>query len=438
MPAPSLHRLFHQVSVSKKYVRFALILLALLCLGLCFEWIRSIFREGDFRGYPIAGNQILNGTNLYGSSSNTWPPFFGVVCIPIAMLDNLQSEVIRFFWLGGALLSFFWVMKWIIRDVLGLQLSLKSGAGRVAVYDPLFFVPFLIILRFLLDNVANVQINIYILILCVWAIRSFTRKRYALAGALLAFTISIKVIPIFLLFYFIFKREWKVVGWTLLFTGLFTASTVLVWGWEQAVEYHRFWYEEIASNPPAANRKNQSLWGMAYRWLTPEYPRMEFTINLISLSIDTVKKLVILLVGAAALLPAWIMRKKRNDKNDLPSWLEYSLIFAAIPVLSPLSWKAYFIFLWPAYWMAFLFLFRMPNRLSSTALLLAKVVFFGSIVLNIGSTDGIIGKHYSDVAEMYSAVTMGSLLLMGLVVWIYAQFSQFDTSQIRLASVKKE
>lgn len=411
--------------MNRKQQNIATLLLVLIALALGGELIRSIGRVGDFRGYALAGIQVIKGANLYSSDYNTWPPFFSIVCVPIALINDFSEGGMRFIWLVGSLLAFWGAVRLMVRQLLNRKVSWKTGPDLVSWRDPILLVPLLIILRYLLDNLANVQINMYILFLAILTIYFFIKEKPLLAGIILAFSISIKVYPIFLLIYFVFKREWAISLWTMVFLAMFNGSTVLVFGWEESLGFHETW-KEIASNSPAANHKNQSLTGLLFRLLSNQDPGFELQINLLDLSDSTIRKLSYLVAGLAAIVPAYLVRKKLTNRTSLGAWLEYAMVLSALTVLSPLSWKAYFVFLWPSYFLVYLCLYRMKTTMPAKTLSLGRGLLWLSVVLTIASTDGLIGRYLSDVMEMFSAIFFGVVMLLAAQLLIYVNLKHFS------------
>src|SRR5215475_9406159 len=55
-------------------------------------------RPGDFMGYVAAGKAILANKDIYRDTPpgvNNWPPFFSLLCVPLAPLDGLSPYVAR-------------------------------------------------------------------------------------------------------------------------------------------------------------------------------------------------------------------------------------------------------------------------------------------------------------------------------------------------------
>lgn len=398
------------------------IILGILLLILLFELIRSSLRNGDFIGYLNAGNLTLNGQNIYSDYLNTWPPFFSVFCVPLSLLDNLNGTLARGAWTVFTLLSLFLLMRITIRWSHGKRLLLPYKKGNETAIDFTSFlvlVPFLILFRFVLDNLTNLQINLILLWTSVLVIDWFIKGKYSWAGALLALSISLKVYPIFLLLYFVFKREFKLVSWTVLFLIIINAVPFLVYGYEQALQYYAHWWNEIASPYASVQHKNQSFFSMLRSLLTNESPGFDIYINVMDLPIKTLKKVAYGIIIVGALYPMYLFRHKLKNKQDEFALLEYAFVLAAIPILSPLAWKAYFIFLWPAYLLIYYYLYHHSVGMKERTLTILKALYLVSILLNVFSTELFMGPRFSDILESYSCITIGTLLVLAILLVVY-------------------
>ncbi|HTB07926.1 MAG TPA: glycosyltransferase family 87 protein, partial [Bacteroidia bacterium] len=222
--------------MTKKQYNFINGLFVLLGVVLLFEVIRDSVADGDFIGYLNAGNLVLAKKDIYSDYYNTWPPFFSVFSVILALIDKCSPVLVRVLWLTGSLVALFYIIKITSKMFLDKVPGFKNGAS-IRFQDPIIFVPVLIMVRFLLDNLDNVQINIYMLLLSCLTIYFFTQNKYLLSGLILALGISLKAYPIFILFYFIYKREMRVVLWTGIFLVLVNSITILVFGADQAFAY---------------------------------------------------------------------------------------------------------------------------------------------------------------------------------------------------------
>lgn len=398
------------------------IALALLLLAVLLYVIRGSTRKGDFMGYINAGHLTLNGENIYSDYLNTWPPFFSVFCVPLSVLDDWSSVLIRVIWLLLSVVAMFWSMRISIRWLFKKELKWPyqiDGENQISFTNFLVFIPFLILFRFLLDNLANIQINIFLLWAVLLTIDWFIKGYYKRAGVLLAFSISLKVYPIFLLLYFMFKREFSIVLWTILFLFVFNALPLVVYGYEEALGYYAHWWNEIASPYTSVQHKNQSFFSMLRSLFTHESPGLDIYLNIANLPLDVLKKVAYAILIIGALYPMYLFKNKLKNKAGILAILEYSFVLTAIPILTPLSWKAYFIFLWPAYLVIYYYLFQLKERQDLPYLKILKGLFFLSIILTVVSTDLFVGPWFSDVMEVFSSITIGTLLLMLMLLFLY-------------------
>src|SRR5574340_1718785 len=71
-----------------------------------------------------------------GCSSDLWPPFFSLVCVPLALVAALAPAVARGLWVvvnyGAVLLA----VGLIVRLLYGEPLSLRAAGGGVSLAAP--------------------------------------------------------------------------------------------------------------------------------------------------------------------------------------------------------------------------------------------------------------------------------------------------------------
>lgn len=403
-------------------------LLALIGLILVFELIRDSMRDGDFIGYVNAGNAVLHKTPIYADYLNTWPPFFSVFSVILALGDGIHPFFIRFIWNLGSIFSLWIILRLLVKMVFNTTIG--KGLNEIRLQDPILLVPLLIVMRFVMDNLSNVQINIYMMLCALLSVLFFQRKQYAALGFVLALSISIKVYTVFFLLYFIFKREYLSVLWTFVFIFLINASCLLVFGLDQGLAYFQEWYSEVAPQSFLADHKNQSVFGMALRYFTTEDPGKTIAINLFSFNARDVIKWVYIAISLIALLPAYLFRHPIRKAGNFSAMLEFSILFTVVPLLSPLAWKYYFIFLWLPYFLCFISLFKARINISRKMLMFLRSAFILSVILNVFSSDLFLGNEISDVTEAYSFVTIGTLILLFTQIYLRHYADKFQLDQI--------
>ena len=379
-------------------------LYVLILLELLIEVFKGSRRNGDFIGYFEAGNFVINGQHIYSSINNTWPPFFSVFSVPIAFFCNVLSRpIFQALWEIGLIVSMFFMMKKTVHLFYKKSLSIKHKIDTISITNSIFFIPFLIIFRFFHQNLITVQVNIFILLMCFVSLLYFMKNKMIPAAFLLALGTCLKVYPIFLLLYFIFKRELKFSAYTIVFILLLSLTPFIIFGLDTASEYYIYWYKNLASKPPFVHHRNQSIFASMLRFFTDLDPEMSYRANILSLDPSLVKNITYLIIGIVAIPLAYIFRKRILKKDSIQSLLEYTFIFTIIPLITPISWKANYIFIWFAYFVCYNLIFCSNINFRNSTLRNYKALFFLSIILNIFS--------WRDISWNYSCQEHGNVLV---------------------------
>ncbi len=392
--------------------------LILLCAALCIEIIRDLSRGGDFKGYVNAGLLAWNKQDIYSDVYNTWPPFFSVFSIPLAWLDAISPMLNRFIWLVLSVVAFVATIDLSTKVLFNKRLLLhNTNKHSISIKNILIVIPVLLVFRYVLDNLSNIQINIFLLYGCLLSYYLFTQSKYIVSALILALIISLKVIPIFILFFFIYKGAWKVSAWTLFFIIGINALSLLYFGPVEGLQYYHTWLSDVAPKSYISNRSNQSIIGGLLRLLTNEDTTLPLKINLVHLPKQFVINLAYVIIGVIALIPAYIFRLRKNDNTPVLRILEFSFILTAIPVLSPLSWKAYFIFLWFPYFLLYYLIYHSEYVLDNSKRI--KLLFISSVLLTTFSSDIFWGQFIAYRLEVFSVITIGTILLLIIQLLVY-------------------
>jgi hypothetical protein len=180
------------------------ILYILLIILIIWQLIVAIIQGGDLESYLRASKRIIENEPLYVQEvvAYIYPPLLAFILIPLTLIPPYIVKVIWFF------LNIFLIY-------LSFKLLLNTIDQKNINIFTLSFFSIFFTLRFFMDNSNLGQINIVILFLCGLTLYFFTLRKDFLAGIFLASAIVIKVTPIFLLLYFVFKREFKLSFYTL-------------------------------------------------------------------------------------------------------------------------------------------------------------------------------------------------------------------------------
>jgi hypothetical protein len=150
-------------------------------------------------------------------------PFSTLAMLPIARLAPLAAKHV---WILLSLTSLIPIV-WMLRSMTGLSYQ------RIVLVFALCFP--------LHRNLEFGQYYIVLLLLIVAACWSYLRGWHAMAGVLVAIAAACKVFPILFLLFFLRRRAWRALSWTLA-TGLVIATlSIAVFGWD----VHRTYLQEI-------------------------------------------------------------------------------------------------------------------------------------------------------------------------------------------------
>ena len=387
------------------------ILYILLIILIIWQLIVAIIQGGDLESYLRASKRIIENEPLYVQEvvAYIYPPLLAFILIPLTLIPPYIVKVIWFF------LNIFLIY-------LSFKLLLNTiDQKNINIFSLSFFSIFFT-LRFFMDNSNLGQINIVILFLCGLTLYFFTLRKDFLAGIFLASAIVIKVTPIFLLFYFVFKREFKLSFYTLSSLIFFLLIPSLSLGFTGNIDA-LIQYKDIVQNIYDSTHLNQSLYNTIIHFLSPVPLWNDMKINIANLSEYQIKKVIYTIFGIISIIFAFIFRKKikRDDANIL---LEYSMVIVLMLLFSPVSRKAHFVILLIPH---FFYLYFLLEFKTFRYRKLALIILITSFVLNTLTVEGVMGRDPSDFMESYSCVTFGTItLLIGLVLLHSKKFTFFE------------
>lgn len=377
---------------------------ALLVLWATFEIVRSVGRPDAviFTGYTQVGEVVLQGGDPYGLPINTWPPFFGIIAAGLALLARLS--------LPGAL------ALWQVGCVAAIWGSCRLLARLAGDEPPPFtattvLVPVLMTARLLQEHLQHTQVNLYLLFLVLLAFHWFRRRRDALGGLALAAAASAKAVPIAFLLFLLYKRAWRAAAWTVGFLGVLNvALPFALFGPARTAERWRAWRAVAAAETadPTPQYMNQSLLAALKRLLTEEGgARDPVRYAVAAWPTARVPVLFYGLAGLGAVGLALAFRRHPPGLADRTLAAEVAVCLAALPLVSPLAWKAHYVLLLAAYWLVW------PNLRGR----LAWGVWWASFACLTLSAPALVGERLNDALESLNVITVGGLLVVGLALW---------------------
>jgi hypothetical protein len=318
--------------------------------------VPEIFGNGKTKDYPLwywAGQQVLHGLDLYPSDL-TRPFEFIYPPLP-AVLLAIPS------WLGKiplyVCLSLLNAAAWWMTGQLS---NAMTGAGR-APGPWLFALPSFITITFIFDMYDLGQPNLVLLALMLYGFWLLQRERPWLGGAMFALATAIKVFPVAVLPYLVWRRQWKALASTFLFLVFFLFILPAPFrGFDHNFAELKTWYRGMVASGSEKgfgqrdeqnwSWVNQSIIAVTHRLTRPvnynqdEPGKPARYMNIADVSFKTANLIVVAVslalgLGYIAVMPSASRRTERSDAEEL------GLLFCLMTVASPLARQYYFMWL---------------------------------------------------------------------------------------------
>ncbi|MBR0832672.1 DUF2029 domain-containing protein [Bradyrhizobium manausense] len=316
----------------------------------------EIFGRGKTKDYALwywAGQQVLHGGALYPSAMDH--PFEFIYPPLPAILLAIPS------WFGKIPL---YIVLSILNGVAWWYTSILSNAMTGSGREPgpwLEALPAVVTVSFVFDMFDLGQPNLVLLAMMLYGFWSLQHRRSWFAGFMFALATAIKVFPIAVLPYLVWRRQWAAVVSMLAFIGvLLYLVPAPIRGFERNAAELSTWYQGMvgSSSEKGFGQRdeqnwswvNQSIIAVTHRLVRPinynlDDPRKPArTMNVIDVDYKTANWIVLAVsallgLGFIAVIPSQRKRTARSDADEL------GILFCLMTVASPLARQYYFMWL---------------------------------------------------------------------------------------------
>lgn len=408
----------HQARVQK------LILTGLAAVAV-IVFAKSVTHNRDFGGYLLVGNLVLDGRHIYAEAPpgiNTWPPFFSLLCAPLAAIDRHSFYLSRTLWLLFNFGIVLWILRIIARQVFDRPMVYGATTLHLSPASAEMLIPLLLTARYLLSNFDHLQVNLLIFALALSGLDADTRRRPFLGAFMLGLGAALKVMPIAFLPYLAYRRRWRAaIGGVAVWLAL-SMSPVLVFGGDRLWDYARAWRAAVATGW-SVGKMNQSVHAMVDRFLG--HGLTPFSLEARNSVAESGSPIVFAAVFTSFLIvagAAWLVFRRSSGEGRIERLAEWSAVFIVATIFAPVAWKAYFVVL------------LLPNALLFSVILaddqppvLRKrlaAALVGALVIGNLASQGLIGKELAWVIEMSSGVTWAALILFAAVLLLHLRHSR--------------
>ncbi len=349
--------------------------------------VRSSSAWSDYRGYVIVGSALASG-KFSSHLFNTWPPFFSVVCIPLAAAARLPEVATRLLWAAVNAAAFTWACaRWWRAAGGDRQRWWIAPAGA------------LVVAPFLAQHLEFHQVYAIVFALLVEAFLCAQQGRDLRAGIFLGLAGAMKVTPALLLPYFLLRRRWKLAGAAAGTALACSLSLVPFLGLRGTVDAHLAFVARASALRGTHGIRNQSLEALVERLTTGEAKLEQAGIDPIVRLDQPVADRLGKALSWALLLAGCFLLRKVEPVRALPA-------LAAISVLAvPYCWRSQYVAFGPLILASLVRLSASPDLLSW----LLRAPFFLCIVQR---EPGLIGRRSFELVEGAGITSFVGLLLI--------------------------
>ncbi|HUP00632.1 MAG TPA: glycosyltransferase family 87 protein [Gemmatimonadota bacterium] len=351
---------------------------AFLALVVLFLWWNMVRRamagsSSQFDDFIRFSRDLLfEGRNVYvlyepSYTITKYPPFFAFLFAPLVPLP-MALAVSIWFWLnlalslGAAVVAALTVIDGSTDGSRAGELDIGEAAAeraRAARRDRWrrVIVPYVFASPVVISNLETAQVNIVIVFLLFTTLFLHRQGKDLWAGGILGAIVALKLTPALFLAYFAWKGAWRLLAGAAVGLCLcWGVVPLLAFGPGFYAEVMRGWLEAVtpflsegtrAEGIGGFRHTNQSLSAAVFRYLTDTPAgagREGFTVNVVSISLESARWVVRALSLGILIFLAWICR--RSSTGDWPRFgLECALVMIAMLFLSPISWINHYVIL---------------------------------------------------------------------------------------------
>ena len=341
---------------------------------------------------------------------------FALLIYPITFLPNYLGNLL---WLG---INAFFLYRTAILLFRYFDLTILTQKQKLI----FFALSFVFSLRFILSNFHNQQITICILYLSLEGLR-FIFSGNKLAGALLiALGINIKILPVVLLPYLLYRREFTASFLILVFyiTLLFIPGFIL--GFTQNNTLISSWWKLINPSNTIHNldvdeRSFHSLSTLLATLLVENIPdkfALHIRRNIMDISYEHLVLILNITRALLILFCFYFFRTKpfENKVTNTHRFVEISYLLLLVPLIFPHQQDYAFLFIMPAVIYIIYYLISARNKLPEIKFrIIASIMILSYLLCNLSLLLG----EFRDYYDHFKILTYGALLIIPLLAVCY-------------------
>jgi hypothetical protein len=376
---------------------------------------------GDFKIFLDASQDFFKGKNIYIETYNEffhyyYDLFFAIIIYPLSFLPLFFA---KFIWISFNifLISKTWdlLFSWLPKDLLTDK---SSKIFKIIIW--------IFMLRFFRDNLHLCQMTISILFLCLKGLDLIRSKKIYLGALFISIGISIKILPIVLLPYLLFRSYFKESILIVLFFIILQILPVIFIDFQQVMFLlNQRWYSLNPSNAnhilDTAERSFHSLTTLLSTLLVEKCGdtyALPIKRNIANISLQNLKWSILILRLILISFTLFFLKNSffKKQENSYFSLYELSYIFLLVPLIFPHQQHYAFYFLFPSIvYLTFYWLYQIENDFFAKN----KLKFYFSIIyvviLYFSTNCHLILGTFNEYYDHFKVLTYGTLLFIPIL-----------------------
>ena len=382
-----------------------------------YLYIESAFC-GDFLIFLSASKDLFYGKDIYAITYFDGYHYFYSVLFAIVLypLTFLNTHLSTFLWLLLNVVFLYRIFKIIDHLLPTNELSKKQ-------WRVFWILSIIFSIRVIFDNLHVGQMTIFLLYLILEGLEKIRQNKKISGALLIALGINIKLLPIVILPYLLYRREFKASLYLILFYLLLLYMPVLWIGWEQNTALLKTWWSLV--NPTNTNHildvDERSFHGLSTLLSilmvenVPDIHALKIKRNIINVSLEQLKYTLMAVRLGLASFTLYFMNTLpfKPAINKAYRFRELSYILLLIPLIFPHQQHYAFLFIIPAYLYCLFYLIQNYKLLHALKRkLLVGVLALIYLIVNLKILLGEYNYYY----EHFKILTYGALMLIVVLV----------------------
>jgi Glycosyltransferase family 87 len=375
--------------------------------------------QGDFYIFMSVSAFLDGHTDIYAHQFNTYYNYFYSVLFALFLKPfyTLPFFLAKFSWLMLNLFLYYHLFLLLSRSQF---LSVLVQKQRILFLTLVFLFSF----RFLHENIHSSQITILILWCCIYSIYCIRQGKIIRGSLILALGINIKLLPIVLLPYLIYRGNFKAFTITLIAYFLSLLAPGIIIGNRYNLDLLHCWFNLI--NPTNVRhvfdvdeRSFHSLTTLLSTLFVEnvsDYHSLNLKRNIANVSIQSLSKFILFVRLGLVTFTLYFLKLRlfKPATSVKASVCELSYILLLVPLIFPHQQHYAFLFITPAF---ALILYSLLVNQHLLPIFQKRIIGFLLLLIYFACNLKILVGEYNHYYEHFKILTYGTILLIPLLIW---------------------